>query len=446
MSQTDYSAIKDPDNLPEKITITDQFAQVIERFEKSDQPLFITGRAGTGKSTLLTHIRENTIRDIAVVAPTGVAALNVKGQTIHRFFNFSPDVTPQKIVEGRVKPRKKDLYETLDALIIDEISMVRADMIDCIHQFLTRYGPAPGLPFGGVQLVMFGDLYQLPPVVTREAREMFSSYYATPYFFSAQAMRDLPIETVRLNRVFRQREKSFIQLLNAVRNGSLNQHGFDRLNQRFVPEFEPDEDQFYIHLTTTNKQADSVNKTELKALKGQILTAEGEIEGDFGREYLPTAQKLEYKIGAQIMLLNNDPSRRWVNGTIGVIKERDTDNEGEVFLRIELEESGRTVRLFPYKWEVYRFTVENNRIKSEAAGSFTQYPFRLAWAVTIHKSQGKTYDRVILDLGRGAFAPGQLYVGLSRCRTFEGLVLKRPVRRHDLKTDRRVIRYMNGEN
>ncbi len=414
------------------------FKSIYQNIEESDQSVFITGKAGTGKSTFLQYFVEKTTKNVAVVAPTGVAAINVKGRTIHNFFHFYIDVTPQKIIDGEVKPRNPKLYENLQALVIDEISMVRADLMDCIHEFLTRFGPYPGELFGGVQLIIFGDLYQLPPVVTNKERDIFSQHYKTPYFFSAHCFTESTLHIIQLDTVFRQKDEQFVQLLNAVRDNTLSDYGLNYLNQRYDPDFEAKDDIVYIYLTTTNRRATEVNQSHLDALESDNSVSHGEIKGDFSNEYLPTDIDLEYKVGAQIMLLNNDSFKRWVNGTIGVIEGEGIDEDDEPYIRIFLPQRNKRIRLKAHTWEMYDFKIENNKIVSEPVGSFTQYPFRMAWAVTIHKSQGKTFDNVVLDLDRGAFASGQLYVALSRCTTLEGLVLKQPVRYRDIRSDKRV--------
>ncbi|MCP4475795.1 MAG: AAA family ATPase, partial [Gammaproteobacteria bacterium] len=309
--------------------------------EKSKAHLFITGKAGTGKSTLLEYFHQNTKKKPVILAPTGVAAINVKGQTIHSFFNFYIDITPQKILHGDVKVNKKDhkLYKKLKTIIIDEVSMVRADLLDCIDAFLCRYGPHPTEPFGGVQMIFVGDLYQLPPVVIRQDRELFASYYRTPYFFSAKVMDNLPLEHIELEKVYRQKNTDFIALLNRIRNNSLEDSDIARLNERYQPNDEIKSEQCHIHLTTTNRKADEINALHLDALKGKPIISTATITGLLGKEYYPTATELSYKIGAQIMLLNNDPKRRWVNGTIGQIKAIKKDKNGDQYLRVQLQDS-----------------------------------------------------------------------------------------------------------
>lgn len=432
--------------MAETIDLNPAFKQAIALMEQTQQHLFITGKAGTGKSTLLDYFCEKTKKKPVVLAPTGVAALNVKGQTVHRFFNFYIDVTPEQIRSKKKKPRNPKLYKKLKTIIIDEVSMLRADLLDCIDVFLRIYGPNAAEPFGGVQMIFVGDLYQLPPVVGREERAIFSQHYATPYFFSAHALEALPLELVELETVYRQKDERFVGLLNKIRNNSVEDDDIDALNKRYIPDApELVTDDFTITLTTTNQAADSVNDAKLAALGGRLFRSKATVRGDFSKEYYPTALDLSYKIGAQIMLLNNDSQGRWVNGSIGVIEGKDYDeDEEETCLKVRLHDTERLVSVLPHMWEVFKVALEGEELVSEAAGSFTQYPFRLAWAVTIHKSQGKTFDQVVIDMGRGAFASGQTYVALSRCRSLEGIRLHVPIKKQHIRTDPRIYKFLTG--
>ncbi len=433
------------DKKAEKIEINEQFERALELMKKGGKSLFITGKAGTGKSTLLDYFCKNSKKKPVVLAPTGVAALNVKGQTIHSFFNFYIDVTPDKIRKKKTRPKDEKLYKKLKTIIIDEVSMVRADLLDCVDTFLRMYGPSKSKPFGGVQMIFVGDLYQLPPVVTAQEKEIFTTHYKTPYFFSAHAMADLPLEIIELEKVYRQKDMKFVNLLNRIRNNSVEDSDIELLNSRYMEGKTPDNDEFYISLTTTNKNADAINDAHLRALKGRMHHSDARITGDFGKEYYPTATDLQFKVGAQVMLLNNDQQRRWVNGSIGVIEAVREDEEGEEYLNIRLHDSDKLVSVYRHMWEVYRFSFDGAAIVSEPAGTFSQYPFRLAWAVTIHKSQGKTFDKVVIDIGsRGTFVAGQMYVGLSRCTSFEGIVLKTPVKKHHIRTDYRIFDFLTG--
>ena len=403
--------------------------------------LLITGSAGTGKSTLLGLFCERVSWDPVVLAPTGVAALNVGGQTVHRFFGFGIDITPESV--GKRRPRNVALYRNLRTLIIDEVSMLRADLLDCVDLFLKRYGPLPGQPFGGVHMVFIGDLYQLPPVVTGMEREALKQRYESPHFFSARALAGVELETVELTKIFRQRHMDFARLLNRVRKNATEGRDIERLNERVDSRFVPPEGQGYITLTGTNRKADSINEARLDALRTPEHESRAVIRGNFAREYYPTQDCLRFKKGAQIMLLNNDNAERWVNGSIGVIEDF-TSGGGEEYVLVRLADSGRLARVEPYQWELIRFELSEGGIVSSPAGTFTQFPFRLAWAVTVHKSQGKTFDRMVVDLDR-VFASGQTYVALSRCTTLEGLVLTRPLAAGSIRSDWRVQQFLTGE-
>jgi ATP-dependent DNA helicase PIF1 len=426
-----------------EIEKTPEFLRAFDLFEHSSKSIFLTGRAGTGKSTLLQYFRSSTRKNVAVVAPTGVAAINIKGQTIHAFFGFKPDITPDAAKELRVRRAKRELYRHLDAVIIDEISMVRADLLDCIDTFLRHNGPDKKKPFGGVQMVLIGDLYQLPPVVRSSEREMFAQAYPSPYFFSARVFAGCAFEFLELEKIYRQTEDRFIRLLNAVRDNVLTAEDIGLLNTRCRPDFEPPPDDFYVHLTTTNDLADAINRDRLAAIKGKAFTYAGDVEGAFEQKNLPTHEQLQLKIGAQVMLLNNDPMGRWVNGSIAHV--RDIIHAGEDVIRVRLAD-GHDVDIEPFTWEMFRFVYDKelDHVASETVGSFRQYPLRLAWAVTIHKSQVKTFTRVSIDLGRGAFSHGQAYVALSRCTTLEGIVLKRPLTRQDILLDERIRSFLEN--
>jgi ATP-dependent exoDNAse (exonuclease V) alpha subunit len=401
--------------------------------EHSSKNLFITGRAGTGKSTLLEYFRNTTNKKVAVLAPTGVAALNVHGQTIHSFFGFKPDITLEKVKKRRSNPVVLSVYQKLDAIVIDEISMVRADLLDCVDRFLRLNGPNIDAPFGGLQMIFIGDLYQLPPVINSTERESYRAVYQTPYFYGARAFSDFKMEFIELKKVYRQQDDNFIHILNSIRNNSADEEDLESLNRRYLPDFEPVPGDFHIYLTTTNAMARQINDSELAKLEADACTFTAEIEGKFGNEYMPTATGLQVKVGAQIMMLNNDVAGRWVNGSVGRVTAVIPGVNGTI-IEAELGE-GEVVAIKPFTWKIYRFFVDGGGLRSEAVGSFTQYPLMLAWAVTIHKSQGKTFEKVIVDMGRGAFACGQTYVALSRCTSLEGIVLKKPILKRHIITD-----------
>lgn len=428
----------------EKIEINADFEEAIKKMEDENTNLFITGKAGAGKSTLLSYFCKNTKKEYAVLAPTGVAALNVKGQTIHRFFNFYVDITPTKIQKGEVKPKEDNekLYKNIKTIIIDEVSMLRADLLDCIDIFLKHYGPRPGERFGGIQMIFIGDLYQLPPVVIGKEAELFNKHYKSPYFFSSHAFENFEIEVIELDKIYRQKDINFINLLNKIRNNSVESKDIELLNTRHIGNYKPEESKFFINLTSTNSKADEINKEYLSKLKGKAYKATAEILGDFDKSSYPTSVELEYKLGSQIMLLNNDSNDRWVNGTIATIEKKKKDEEGREYLVIRLIDKKKYYNIAPYKWEISRYYFDGIKIESEVVGSFVQYPFRLAWAITIHKSQGKTFDNVIIDIGRGVFATGQMYVALSRCTSFEGVILKTPIKKNHIRTDYRIFSFL----
>jgi len=430
------------------IEFNSEFAKAYDLLENGTGNIFITGKAGTGKSTLLQYFRDHTVKNVVVLAPTGVAAVNIQGQTVHSFFRFKPDITPERVEAIKIRRTQKALYQKIDTIVIDEISMVRADLMDCIDAFLRLHGKNRMMPFGGVQLAFIGDLYQLPPVVPRNEQDIFKDVYSSPYFFDSNIFQELNghsqhpkrFQIIELKKIYRQKEEDFIKLLGTIRNKTITEASLKILNKRHIPDFTPDDDDFYIYLTTTNAVADRVNLQRLRALQKEPYCYEGTVTGKFESRNLPTHQFLELKTGAQVMLLNNDPGGRWINGSIGKILE--IMKEGKTVI-VELSD-GQTVEVVPYQWEMFRFFFNEDAqaLETESVGSFTQFPLRLAWAVTIHKSQGKTFDKVIVDIGSGAFAHGQTYVALSRCTTFEGLVLKRPILKRHILLDDDVVQFM----
>ncbi|MFN3561620.1 MAG: ATP-dependent RecD-like DNA helicase [Chloroherpetonaceae bacterium] len=423
----------------EQLDFTPEFLDAYNLMEHSSDCLFITGSAGTGKSTLLNYFRENTSKNVVVLAPTGIAALNVGGQTIHSFFKFPLGVVTSKNIP---KPRQRELYQAIDTIVIDEISMVRADIIDGIDYFMRQNGRDKKKPFGGVQMIFMGDLFQLPPVVSGDDEQsLLQSFYQTPYFFSATVFEKVFLRIIRLTKIFRQSNTDFIELLQAIRTNQVTPFHLEQLNARVQPHFKPTEQDFYITLTTRNDTANATNAERLASLKASPKSFTGSIEGNFDRKLLPADEHLTLKVGAQVMFVKNDPYKRWVNGTIGKVREILPNA-----VKVEVEEDGlRKIRTAErVDWEIlkYDFDPQSKQIFSEPAGVFTQFPLRLAWAVTIHKSQGKTFDKVMIDLGQGAFAHGQLYVALSRCRSLEGIVLKSPVRPRDVIVDKRIVEFM----
>lgn len=425
------------------IEINEMFRKALDVMEHSNRHIFITGRAGTGKSTLLDYFRKTTRKKIAVLAPTGVAALNVQGQTIHSFCRFKPDVTLDKV--RKISKKKESLYKKFDAIVIDEISMVRADLLDCVEKFMHLNGRNPKKWFGGMQMIFIGDLYQLPPVVTSSEKDIFTTQYETPYFFSSHVFNSpaFDMEFVELDKIYRQTEEDFIYLLNAIRNRSATDEDIARLNQNCNPHFIPPDDDFYIYLASTNDLAYVRNQEKLQNLSGKIFRYQGLLEGEFKRSYLPTDEVLELKIGAQVMLVNNDRKGRWVNGTIGKITNIKREKSSSDRLVVELQ-NGDVVEVEPYTWEIFKYKYDDRlqKIYTETIGSFMQYPLRLAWAITIHKSQGKTFDKVIIDIGRGTFAHGQVYVALSRCTNFQGVILRKEIKKGHIRMDFKVIKFL----
>lgn len=419
--------------------LTARFQEAFKLMEVTKKNILITGRAGTGKSTLLDYLRNNTKKNVVVLAPTGVSALNVRGQTIHSFFKFKPDITVDKV--KKVKGASRNIYKELDVIMIDEISMVRADLLDCVDKFLRLNRGKKNIPFGGAQMIFFGDLYQLPPVVRGEERKIFNNIYSNPYFFESRAFKNSEFEFIELDKIFRQQDREFIEILNSIRNNTVKDEHLRVLNSRVNPHFEPPSDEFYIQLTTTNKLADEINRRQMEKLNGRIFRYRASCKGEFDEGLLPADFILEFKKGSQVMLLNNDSYGRWINGTVGKVK--DVISEGDDIVIIEIE-NGEEVEVTPYTWNLFQFyfDTESKLIKTRNTGSFTQYPFTLAWAITIHKSQGKTFDKVIIDIGHGTFAHGQVYVALSRCRTLDGIVLKKPIEKKHIFMDRRVVKFI----
>ena len=421
------------DQLPTHLDINDEFKSAFDIMENTRECLFITGKAGTGKSTLLRYFKANTGKKVIVLAPTGVAAINVGGQTIHSFFRLPPKII-QKDAIKRLKD--KSLVENLDMVIIDEVSMVRADLMDGIDYALRLNRGKMKTPFGGVQMVFFGDLFQLSPVVENEARQLLEEIYPTPYFFSAKVFDDCHIRSIELSNIYRQKDSSFMELLNRIRNKEYTEEDLYTLNERVQKDSVVPKKDSTVILTTTNSLANTINKDRLSKLPGREITYEAIATGKFEESAYPTDTALKLKKGAQVILIRNDPAKQWVNGTLAKVVALSYDS-------IVVDINGRVCDVPIVKWQKieYSYNEDEDKIEDEIVGSFTQYPIKLAWAITIHKSQGQTFDKVIIDLGHGAFTHGQLYVALSRCTCLDGIRLKRPVAQSDIIFDRRIYEF-----
>ncbi len=409
--------------------------------ENTGTHLFLTGKAGTGKTTFLRRLKEQSPKRMVILAPTGIAAINAGGVTIHSFFQLSfapfvPETTfNSSQTHYRFSKEKRNIIRSMDLLVIDEISMVRADLLDAIDSALRRYRDREK-PFGGVQLLMIGDLQQLAPVVKENEWEMLKNYYETPYFFASRALRETVYMTIELKTVYRQSDTFFLSLLNKIRENQADDEVLNELNRRYQPGFRPRKEEGYIRLTTHNYQAQKVNDNELASLPGQTYSFRAEIDGTFPEYLYPADEVLTIKAGAQIMFLKNDPSseKRYYNGMIGEVA---AVNDAGVIVRGK--DNGDEFQLLPEEWGNYKYVLneETKEITEEIEGTFRQYPIRLAWAITIHKSQGLTFERAIID-ARNSFAHGQTYVALSRCKTLEGMVLESPLRREAIISDSTV--------
>ncbi|HRN88150.1 DEAD/DEAH box helicase [Hyphomicrobium sp.] len=421
---------------PDGITPTDEYRAALDFLaDAREGHLFVTGRAGTGKSTLLRALQGTLDAEIVVVAPTGLAAVNVGGQTIHSFFGLPPRLLRSDDIR---RSRNGQVMRKLDFLVIDEVSMVRSDLMWAIDQSLRINRGRPREAFGGVRLVLFGDLHQLPPVVQEaEVAAHLESEFGGPFFFSVPALAEGPgTARLELTQVFRQSDEALISVLNRIRDGEVEEDDLIQLNERVAPIRTLGEGEKFVILTPTNAAAHRINAAYLEALPGHAHTYEAGITGDFTNASHPTDSALTLKPGAKVILLRNDPERRWVNGTIARISRLEDK-------KVMIEVAGREYELEPVSWEQRRYAYDKDqeKIVGTVAGTFKQYPVRLAWALTIHKAQGLTLDNVYIDLGRGTFAHGQAYVALSRCRSLEGLALARSLTPRDILFDRSALGY-----
>lgn len=420
------------------IEINSDFRYALNVLDKTNESVFLTGRAGTGKSTLLRLFRKTTKKKIIVLAPTGLAALNVQGQTIHSFFGFPP----KPLAKSQIKPRKnRKLYEKIDMIVIDEISMVRADMMDNIDYFL-RINRRIDEPFGGVQMLFVGDLFQLPPVVaSNEEALLIQQNYESPFFFSANVFNYFEFDMIELREVFRQESRHFVRILDEIRLNQFDRDTLEDLNERVIPESLAYD--FYITLSPRNALVNSINKERLAKLPDEEYTFIASVTGNFKPSAFPAEAVLKLRRNAQVMFVKNDPKRRFVNGSIGKIVQISND-----FIKVEIETDGnrKVIDVEKVEWEILRYKVNlKNEIETDTLGTFKQYPLTLAWAITIHKSQGKTFEKIIVDMGKGAFAAGQTYVALSRCKTLEGIVLSRPIHPKDIFTDERIVEFYENK-
>ena len=413
-----------------------------EFVENTGRSIFLTGKAGTGKTTFLKTVVERSRKRPIVVAPTGVAAINAGGVTIHSFFQLplSPYVPGAKTKERfDFSKQKRQLIASIDLLIIDEISMVRADLLDAIDDVLRRYRDHTK-PFGGLQLLMIGDLAQLTPVVTPNDERLLKNYYDTPYFFGSKALQQTDYVTIQLEKVYRQQDDSFLSILNDIRHGKPSVQTLQLLNSRYVA---PPAGQSFIRLTTHNQLADHYNESELARLTGKMFWYKAEVEGTFPETSFPTANTMVLKVGAQVMFIKNDPTgkHRYFNGRIGHVTYLDPKK-----VLVLCDGDNDAIEVEPLEWENARYSInpETREIVTDVQGVFRQLPLRLAWAITIHKSQGLTFDRVVIDAGQ-SFAPGQVYVALSRCRTLEGLFLATPIESRAVINDQRVENYIDHQ-
>lgn len=426
-----------------------EFQDALQLITHTRQSVFLTGKAGTGKSTFLKYICNHTKKKYVVLAPTGIAAINAGGVTLHSFFKLPfrpmlPDDPDLSLSHGRIfeffkyPKEKRKIIAEVDLIIIDEISMVRADIIDCVDRILRVYSGNMRLPFGGKQLLFVGDVFQLEPVVPSDQKEILSLFYASPFFFSARVFKDINLVPIELQKVYRQTDSVFINILDRIRNNAARKQELDTLNGRYFPSFEPQNEDMYITLATRRDQVDFINEKKLAELPGEEYVSVGKIEGDFPESSLPTQLNLSIKEQAQVIFIDNDYERRWVNGTIGMVSG--IDENGNVYVLLE---SGVEHLVEPTSWRnyKYKYNEKEKRIEEEIVGTFEQLPIRLAWAITVHKSQGLTFSRVVVDLTGGVFAGGQTYVALSRCASLEGLVLKSKISSRDIFIRKEIVEF-----
>ena len=438
---------------------SDSFQLACDFVQYTNTNIFLTGKAGTGKTTFLKYCKENIKKNTAVVAPTGVAAMNAGGTTIHSFFQlpFNPFIPASRMFNGdesvndknsllsklKLNSERREVMRNLELLIIDEISMVRCDLLDAIDTVLRHVRNQYSKAFGGVQVLFIGDMYQLPPVVKDEEWQLLTTYYKSQYFFNSQVMESEPAMFVTLEKIYRQNDPAFINVLNQVRNNEMDQEGYELLHRRYIPDFEPLKSDNYITLTTHNHKADAINTKALQEISSKENVFTAAIEGEFYEKSFPADLSLKLKVGAQVMFIKNDTEkiRRYFNGKIGIVEKIEEDK-----ITVSCKGDDLFIEVSKEKWKNIKYSVDKttNLVEENEIGSFTQYPLRLAWAITIHKSQGLTFERAVID-AVDAFTAGQVYVALSRCTNLEGMVLRSRITNQSLKSDQRIVDFSNSK-